>query len=74
MNYDVAPVPIPKGGQRAASAGGAAWVMSAQSDNKDAAWTFLSWLQSTDGGERLYTAVRRDLPGAPVDRQRPTHS
>jgi len=28
--------------------------MSAKSDNKDAAWTFLSWLQSADGGEKLY--------------------
>jgi len=55
MSYDVSVVPIPEGGQRAASAGGAAWVMSAGSDNKDAAWTFLSWLQSTDGGQRVYT-------------------
>ncbi len=36
-------------------AGGAAWVMSAASDNKDAAWTFLQWLQGKDGGEKLYT-------------------
>lgn len=62
LNYDVAVVPIPDGGQRAASAGGAAWVMSAGSDNKDAAWTFLSWLQSTDGGQRLYTASGEIFP------------
>jgi multiple sugar transport system substrate-binding protein len=55
MNYDVAAAPTPKGGQRANAAGGAAWVMSAKSDNKDAAWEFLSWLQSTDGGEKIYT-------------------
>ena len=55
MNYDVAVVPIPKGGKRWNAAGGAAWVMSAKSDNKDAAWTFLQWLQSKDGGEKLYT-------------------
>ena len=55
MNYDVAVVPIPEGGKRWNPAGGAAWVMSAKSDNKDAAWTFLQWLQSTDGGEKLYT-------------------
>ncbi|MCB0044984.1 MAG: sugar ABC transporter substrate-binding protein [Caldilineaceae bacterium] len=61
-NYDVAPVPLPDGGQRAASAGGAAWVMSAGSDNKDAAWTFLSWLQSTDGGQRIYTASGEIFP------------
>ena len=54
MNYDVAVVPIPKGGKRYNPAGGAAWVMSAKSDNKDAAWVFLSWLQSADGGEKLY--------------------
>jgi multiple sugar transport system substrate-binding protein len=62
LNYDVAPVPIPSEGQRAASAGGAAWVMSAGSDNKDAAWTFLSWLQSTDGGQRIYTESGEIFP------------
>ncbi len=62
LNYDVAVVPIPTDGQRSASAGGAAWVMSAGSDNKDAAWTFLSWLQSTDGGQRLYTASGEIFP------------
>ncbi len=36
--------------------------MSAGSDNKDAAWTFLSWLQSTDGGQRVYTASGEILP------------
>jgi len=55
MNYDVSVVPIPKGGKRWNGAGGAAWVMSAKSGNKDAAWTFLEWLQSKDGGEKLYT-------------------
>ncbi len=62
MNYDVAVVPIPDGGQRSASAGGAAWVMSADSDNKDAAWTFLSWLQSSEGGEYLYTQSGEIFP------------
>jgi multiple sugar transport system substrate-binding protein len=55
LNYDVTVVPIPKGGKRWNAAGGAAWVMSAKSAHKDAAWTFLQWLQSTDGGEKLYT-------------------
>ena len=54
MSYDIQTVPTPKGGKRWNGAGGAAWVMSAGSDNKDAAWTFLSWLQSTDGGEKIY--------------------
>ena len=62
LNYDVATVPIPAGGQRAASAGGAAWVMSSGSDNKDAAWTFLSWLQSTNGGQRIYTESGEIFP------------
>ena len=62
LNYDVAAVPIPEGGQRSASAVGAAWTMSAASDNKDAAWTFLSWLQSTDGGQRIYTQSGEILP------------
>jgi len=62
LNYDVAAVPIPEGGQRSASAVGAAWTMSAGSDDKDAAWTFLSWLQSTDGGQRVYTASGEILP------------
>lgn len=62
MNYDVAVVPIPEGGQRSASAAGAAWTMSAFSDDKDSAWTFLSWLQSTDGGQAIYTASGQILP------------
>lgn len=62
MNYDVAVVPIPEGGQRSASAGGAAWVMSSASDSKEAAWTFLSWLQSTDGGQYLYTQSGEIFP------------
>lgn len=62
LNYDVAPVPIPADGQRSAAAVGAAWTMSAASDNKDAAWVFLSWLQSTDGGQRIYTQSGEILP------------
>jgi multiple sugar transport system substrate-binding protein len=56
LNYDVAVVPIPEGGQRSASAAGAAWTMSSFSDDKESAWTFLSWLQSTEGGQAIYTA------------------
>lgn len=62
MNYDVSVVPIPEDGQRTASAGGAAWTMSALSDNKEEAWIFLSWLQSTDGGQKLYTASGEIFP------------
>jgi multiple sugar transport system substrate-binding protein len=66
MNYDVAPAPIPAGGKRWNAAGGAAWVMSSGSDNKDAAWTFLSWLQSNGGGVTALHRGRRNLPVAPV--------
>lgn len=62
LNYDVAVVPIPEDGQRSASAGGAAWVMSAGSDNKDEAWDFLSWLQSTEGGQYIYTRSGEIFP------------
>ena len=62
LNYDVAVVPIPEGGQRSNAAGGAAWVMSSGSNNKEAAWTFLSWLQSTDGGQYLYTQSGEIFP------------
>ena len=62
MNYDVAAVPIPAGGQRSGTAGGAAWTMSKYSDDKDTAWTFLSWLQSTEGGQMVYTTSGEILP------------
>ncbi|QPC84945.1 sugar ABC transporter substrate-binding protein [Phototrophicus methaneseepsis] len=62
LNYDIAVVPIPEDGHRAASAAGAAWTMSAFSDNKDAAWTFLSWLQSTEGGQAIYTQSGEIVP------------
>ena len=62
LNYDIAPAPIPAGGKRWNGAGGAAWVMSSGSDNKDAAWTFLEWLQSTDGGEKIYTEAGEIFP------------
>jgi ABC-type glycerol-3-phosphate transport system substrate-binding protein len=58
----VAVIPIPEGGKRTNSAAGAAWVMSANADNKDAGWVFLQWLQSTDGGQRLYTESGEILP------------
>ena len=66
MNYDVATVPIPADGQRAGAAGGAAWTMSKHSDDKETAWTFLSWLQSTNGGQAIYTASGEILPAKKV--------
>lgn len=54
-NFDLAPVPMSPDGGRWNGAGGASWVISAASDNKDEAWTFLSWLQSAEGGQKIYT-------------------
>lgn len=54
-NFDLAPVPMSPDGGRWNGAGGASWVISSASDAKDAAWTFLSWLQSADGGQKIYT-------------------
>ena len=62
LDYDVAAVPIPAGGQRWDMNGGAAWVMSAGGDNKEAAWEFLKWLQSAGGGETLYTKKGEIFP------------
>lgn len=53
LNYDVAPIPIPAGGKRTNNAGGARFVVSSASPNKQAAWTFLSWLQGS-AGQRNY--------------------
>ncbi len=69
LNYDIAPAPTPADGKRWNGAGGAAWVMSSGSDNKDAAWTFLEWLQSTERRREDLHGSRRDLPGAAVCRQ-----
>src|SRR4030042_3250516 len=65
LDYDVAAVPIPQGGQRWDMNGGAAWVISAGSDNKEAAWEFLQWLQSAGGGESLYTQNGEIFPALP---------
>ena len=62
MNYDVAPVPIAPGGVRAAGAAGASWTMSALSDNKDAAWHFIEFLQSVDGGLAIYPSTGEAFP------------
>lgn len=47
--WDVAPLPTGPNGTRANTAGGAGYVMSSSSDNKDAAWTFLSFLAGPEG-------------------------
>lgn len=62
LNYDVAAVPLPPDGQRSASAGGGAWVMSARSDNKEEAWELMSWLQNPDGGQKIYSETGLIFP------------
>lgn len=54
LNYDIAPIPLAPNGQRVAEAAGASWHMSANSDNKDAAWAFMQFLQSAEGGQKIY--------------------
>jgi multiple sugar transport system substrate-binding protein len=63
INYDVAAVPTaPSGGRQAGGTGGAAWVMSAVTDTPDAAWDFLQFLQSPDGGQAVYFATGEAFP------------
>mgnify|MGYP002336225872 CR=1 FL=1 len=63
VNYDVAPVPMaPSGGRQAGGASGAAWVMSAVTDNPEEAWDFLQFLQSPEGGQAIYFATGEAFP------------
>jgi len=63
VNYDVAAVPTAPGGTRSAgSANGAAWVMSAMTDTPDAAWDFLLFLQSPEGGQAVYGSTGEIFP------------
>jgi ABC-type glycerol-3-phosphate transport system substrate-binding protein len=62
MNFDVAPVPTAPGGVRATGAGGAAWTMSALSEDKAAAWDYIQFLQSLEGGLSIYAASGEAFP------------
>jgi multiple sugar transport system substrate-binding protein len=62
LNYDVATIPLPVGGRRVNNNDGARFVMSSRSLQKEQAWTFLSWLQSRDGGQTLYTEAGEIFP------------
>jgi multiple sugar transport system substrate-binding protein len=63
INYDVAPVPTaPDGTRQAGSTNGAAWVMSATTDTPDAAWDFIQFLQSPEGGQAIYFATGEAFP------------
>lgn len=56
LNYDIAPIPLAPNGQRVAEAAGASWHLSSKSAHKDAAWTFMEFLQSAEGGQKIYAA------------------
>ena len=63
INYDIAPVPLaPTGHRQAGSTNGAAWVMSALTQKQDAAWEFMQFLQSPDGGQAVYFAAGDSFP------------
>jgi multiple sugar transport system substrate-binding protein len=63
VNYDVAAVPTaPDGGRQAGGTGGAAWVMSEVTDNAEAAWDFIEFLQSGEGGQAVYAATGEAFP------------
>lgn len=63
INYDVAVVPrAPEHDPYAGSANGAAWVMSALTEKDEAAWKFIEFLQSPEGGAAVYFAAGDAFP------------
>jgi ABC-type glycerol-3-phosphate transport system substrate-binding protein len=63
INYDIAPVPkAPSGGRQAGSTNGAAWVISALTDKTDAAWEYVQFLQSPEGGAKIYFSAGDAFP------------
>lgn len=49
LDYALAPLPVRAGWRRAGQTGGAGYVIAANSQKKEAAWTFLKWLQGKEG-------------------------
>jgi len=62
INYDVAAMPKGTSGRQAGSTNGAAWVMSALTEKSDAAWEFMQFLQSPDGGQAIYFSAGDAFP------------
>ena len=62
LNYDIAPLPLPWSGKRANQAGGARWLMDAKSQHKDAAWQFMTFLNSAAGGNAIYAKTGGMFP------------
>ena len=44
FKWDVAPLPVSKGGKRGTGGGGTAWSIAKRSKNVDAAWAFLKYI------------------------------
>lgn len=72
MDFDVAPLPIPEDGQRVNNSGGARFVMNSASENKDAAWSFLSWLQGPEG-QTIYIETSEMFPALRSVANSPTY-
>jgi multiple sugar transport system substrate-binding protein len=62
LKYGLAPIPKPASGNWADNSGGAGYGLSTKSKNKDAAWKFLSWLQSPNGGMPMFAATGELFP------------
>jgi multiple sugar transport system substrate-binding protein len=72
INYDVAPIPkAPSGGRQAGSANGAAWVMSALTDQQEAAWDYIQFLQSPEGGAAIYFSAGDAFPPTKASAESP---
>lgn len=62
LKYALAPIPKPNDGTWADNSGGAGFAMSAKSKQKDAAWKFLTWLQSSKGGMPMFASSGELFP------------
>lgn len=72
INYDVAPIPkAPSGGRQGGLSNGAAWVISALTDQTDAAWDFVQFLQSPEGGAAIYSASGGAFPPTKASAEAP---
>ncbi|TAK20486.1 MAG: extracellular solute-binding protein [Chloroflexota bacterium] len=71
MNWDVAPIPVGKGGKRGTGGGGIAWAITGASKNPDQAWKFLKHITSEKaqlqevavGGHDTFPPGRREFQG-----------
>ena len=62
MNWGIGQLPYNEGAGPADWSGGFSMSIPTGAANPDAAWEFLSWLQSTDGGQKIYTESGEIFP------------